>query len=54
MQRMEGLDSKTIELFKLKYLKNMLTQYRWGEMIPMVDLQESKFITLEGLTLELM
>ena len=37
MQRMEGLDSKTIELFKLKYLKTLLTQYRWGQMIPMVD-----------------
>ena len=36
-QGMEGLDAATIELFKVKYLKTLLTQYRWGQMIPMID-----------------
>ena len=34
---MTGLDSKTIELFKVKYLKTLLTQYKFGQMTPMLD-----------------
>ena len=36
-QHMTGLDSKTVETFKLKYVRNLLTQFRWGQSIPMID-----------------
>ena len=36
-QGITGLDSKTIELFKVKYMKILLTQYRFGQMTPMLD-----------------
>ena len=36
-QRLEGLNSSTIEMFKLKYFKMLLTQYKLGQMIPSME-----------------
>ena len=36
-QRLEGLDSATVEMFKLKYFKMLLTQYKHGQMIPSME-----------------
>ena len=36
-QGLEGLNTSTIEMFKLKYFKMILTQYKVGQMVPYID-----------------
>ena len=36
-QRLEGLNSTVVEMFKLKYFKIILAQYKHGQMIPSME-----------------